>query len=165
MVMVSSSAGPAEGRFRFDRRPDRSIALRELPRSRRWRTLLVDDSPLFLAAIADALAILPQIEVVAKAETGLEAIMLCNEVQPDLVLVDLCMPELDGLETIRRIRLDPDRSSESLVILLMSLQDAPEYRTAASAAGATAFLSKQEFVTELNELLRHLLPDYAEEIV
>lgn len=71
---------------------------------RTTRVLLVDDQPLFRGAVAALLARQPGIEVVGEAENGLQAVERANELKPDLVIMDVEMPVLDGVEAVRLIR-------------------------------------------------------------
>ena len=73
---------------------------------RTTRVLLVDDQPLFRGAVAALLARQPGIEVVGEAENGLQAVERANELKPDLVIMDVEMPVLDGVEAVRRCLID-----------------------------------------------------------
>jgi DNA-binding NarL/FixJ family response regulator len=117
------------------------------------RTLLVDDSPDFLRAITSLLSAVEGIEIVGVASTGREALQRVAELEPDLVLMDLIMPEMDGLEATRRLvaRPRPPR------VILMTAHDDEEYRAAAGAAGADGFLFKSESGAILLPLIRSLL--------
>ena len=68
------------------------------------RVLVIDDSTVFLAAVRDVLLSMPDFESVGEATGGEQGVALAMLVQPDLVLVDVIMPGIDGLETCRRLR-------------------------------------------------------------
>jgi DNA-binding NarL/FixJ family response regulator len=68
------------------------------------RVLSIDDSAVFLAAVRDVLLSMPDFESVGEATSGEEGVALAARVHPDLVLVDVIMPGIDGLETCRRLR-------------------------------------------------------------
>lgn len=70
----------------------------------RIRILLVDDSLDFLEAVATLMADWPGIELIGCASSGSEALERVPELRPDLVLVDLMMPDMNGLETLRRLK-------------------------------------------------------------
>jgi DNA-binding NarL/FixJ family response regulator len=99
------------------------------------RTLLVDDSPEFLEASQRFLASNPQIEIIATANSGQESIQLVSKLHPDLVLMDLAMPGLNGLEATRQIK---TLSNPPLVIIL-TLHDNFEYQIASESVQAKRF--------------------------
>lgn len=102
------------------------------------RVLLVDDEPLFLEALAALLARDGRVEVVAKTETGEEAVRMAADVHPDVALVDLAMPGADGYETTRRMI----RDAPNLKVIVVSGVSGEPAQRDALAAGASAFLFK-----------------------
>jgi DNA-binding NarL/FixJ family response regulator len=102
------------------------------------RVLLADDQRLVRSGFRMILRADPEIEVVGEAGDGLEAVELAQELQPDVVLMDVRMPRLDGIEATRRIllRLDAPR------VLVLTTFDLDEYVYAALRAGASGFLLK-----------------------
>jgi DNA-binding NarL/FixJ family response regulator len=102
------------------------------------RVLLVDDEPLFLEALAALLARDDRVEVVAKTESGDDAVELNAAAHPDVALVDLAMPGPDGYETTRRLLCD----SPDLRVIVVSGVSGESVRADAIAAGASAFLFK-----------------------
>jgi CheY-like chemotaxis protein len=116
------------------------------------RLLIVDDSHIFLGTLRRILQTLPGILVVGTTTSAREALELLDELHPDLVLIDIGMPGLDGLEATRQLCTRPRRPR----IIFMSLDDLPEIPEAARAAGADAFLSKSDMVNQLQPLIRSL---------
>jgi DNA-binding NarL/FixJ family response regulator len=116
------------------------------------RTLLVDDSPEFLDAAGRFLAADPDIEVVGSAISGIEAIEQVSLVKPDLILMDLAMPGINGLETTRRLKAEPGAPR----IIILTLHDNPEYRAASESVNADGFIAKSDFGAELLPLI-HLI--------
>jgi len=104
------------------------------------RVILVDDNENFLETLSRYVKTFPNIEVAGKAGTGEEAVHLCRNLEPDLVLMDIKMPGLNGFETARMIKLlnNPPR------ILLLSFNDDPEYRIESINSGADGYLAKSE---------------------
>ncbi len=119
------------------------------------RILLVDDETLFSDAAEHFLSAEPGLVIVGRAASGREAIRLVNELHPDLVLMDLAMSEMNGLEATRYIKTQPNAPR----IIILSLHCEDEYREAAKSVGADGFVSKLEFGTELLPLIRSLMTD------
>ncbi|MFF9621198.1 response regulator [Streptomyces griseosporeus] len=114
----------------------------------RIRVLLADDQKLVRAGFRSIIDDEDDIEVVGEAATGTEAVRLAHELRPDVVLMDIRMPEEDGLAATRRIVSD-ERLSEVRVVILTTF-DVDDYVYGALRAGASGFLVKD---TEPMELL------------
>jgi diguanylate cyclase (GGDEF)-like protein/PAS domain S-box-containing protein len=123
-----------------------------LPPEVRLRVLVADDSSDFLAAAQTHLANLSWAEVVGSAADGAEAVALCVTLKPDLVLMDVSMPGLGGIEAARRITRQPGAPH----VVLLSLHDNDEYRRHARAAGAEGYLAKSEFPDKLPDVVCRL---------
>ncbi|MCX5195656.1 response regulator transcription factor [Streptomyces sp. NBC_00249] len=104
------------------------------------RVLLVDDQPLIRSGFRALLDLEDDIEVVAEAGDGSEGLALAREHLPDIALVDIQMPVMDGIETTRRIAADPALTGVHVVILTNYGLD--EYVFNALRAGAAGFLVK-----------------------
>jgi len=111
--------------------------------------LLADDQALVRAGFRALLDAEPDITVVAEAPDGVEAVRLARETRPDVVLMDIRMPGVDGLEATRRITAAPELSGTRVVILTTFELD--EYVFEALRTGASGFLVKD---TEPVDLLR-----------
>jgi DNA-binding NarL/FixJ family response regulator len=113
------------------------------------RILLADDQTLIRAGFRALLNAEPDMEVVAECGTGRDAVRLAARERPDVVLMDIRMPETDGLEATRKIMADQDLAGTRIIILTTFELD--EYIAEAVRAGAAGFLVKD---TEPEELLR-----------
>ena len=116
-------------------------------------TILIVDDNLRLRAIMRGIAAQePDLHVVGEAEDGAEAIRLAQELQPDIVLLDLAMPRVNGLEALQRIK--GERPETKVIIVTVHAEDA--YRRAAEDGGADAFLLKKTLVTVLLPTIQRL---------
>ncbi len=104
------------------------------------RVLVVDDQALIRQAVSDILGQEPGIDVVGEARNGSEAVTLVASLRPDVVLMDIRMPELDGIEATAAICGDP-RNTEVRVLILTTFEE-DEYLLAALRAGASGFIGK-----------------------
>jgi DNA-binding NarL/FixJ family response regulator len=110
----------------------------------RLRVLIADDHVLFAEALRAVLTSLPAVEVVGHARDGREAVELAERLEPDLVLIDLDMPVMNGLEAIRRIR-----ATSEVPILMLTGSESPSAVAAARTVGATGFLRKDAVPEQL----------------
>lgn len=116
------------------------------------RVLLIDDQPLMRAGFRALLDAEDDIEVVGEAADGLAGVALTAQLVPDVVLVDVQMPVLDGIEATRRIAADPALGDVHIVMLTNYGLD--EYVFNALRAGASGFLVKDTEPTELLHAVR-----------
>lgn len=113
--------------------------------------LVVDDQVLIRTAVVELLRSSGEIEVVGEAVNGREAVRLVRELHPDVVLMDIRMPVMDGIEATSTIRADHDLESTRVLILTTFEED--EYLLAALRAGADGFIGKG---AEPDEIVRGL---------
>jgi DNA-binding NarL/FixJ family response regulator len=114
--------------------------------------LIVDDNPRLRALIRRILTQESDLQVVGEADDGAEAIRLTPILRPDVVLMDLGMPRVNGLEATRRIKME--RPETKVIIITVHTEDA--YRRAAEANGADAFLAKRTLMTALLPTIRRV---------
>jgi DNA-binding NarL/FixJ family response regulator len=118
------------------------------------RVLLADDQELVRSGFRLILELAEGIEVTGEAADGREALALAKELQPDVVLMDVRMPELDGIEATRRIR----QAGLETRVLVLTTFDLDEYVYAAVQAGASGFLLKdaprEQLVTAVRTVAR-----------
>jgi DNA-binding NarL/FixJ family response regulator len=116
------------------------------------RVVVADDQVLVRSGFTMLLSGEADIEVVGEASNGVEAVALAASVHPDVILMDVRMPVMDGLEATRRISSDPSMASTRIVIL--TTFDLDEYVHEALRAGASGFLLKDTLPVELLTAVR-----------
>ncbi|QGQ20164.1 response regulator [Cellulomonas sp. JZ18] len=114
----------------------------------RVRVVLVDDQALLRAGIGTILSAHPDLEVVGEASTGTEALEVVRATRPDVVCMDVQMPDMDGLEATRRIVADPDVHAAVVVLTTFNRED---YLLEALRAGAVGYLLKTSRPEQLHE--------------
>jgi DNA-binding NarL/FixJ family response regulator len=116
------------------------------------RVIIVDDQPLVRAGFAAMIAHVPDLELVGEAGDGEAGVALAREASPDVVLMDIRMPRLDGIEATQRILQDPRRGGTKVIVL--TTFDIDEYVYGALRAGASAFLLKDSTPEALIDAVR-----------
>jgi len=120
------------------------------------RVLIVDDQALVRAGFHVLLDAAPDIEVVGEAEDGRQAVELAEKLAPDVILMDIRMPEMDGLEAARRILGEEADSGATALsrVLVLTTFDADEYVYEALRSGASGFLLKDTEPGQLVDAVR-----------
>ena len=113
------------------------------------RVLIVDDHPLTREALASLLT-QHAFDVVGQASGGAEAIALARELQPDIILLDLTMPEMDGLTALPRVR----EAAPNAEVVILTASGTEENLLSAIRAGAAGYLLKSEPPERIAEFLR-----------
>ena len=116
------------------------------------RILLVDDSAEFLESAARFLTMRKDLNLVGSANSGHDAIAQALELKPDLVLIDLAMPGMNGLEATRLLK----ARAEAPRVVIMTLHDNAEYREAAREAAADGFIAKSAIGSQLFPMIASL---------
>jgi DNA-binding NarL/FixJ family response regulator len=114
------------------------------------RVLICDDQALVRAGFRAILGSKPEVEIVGEAENGAEAVALAERRRPDVILMDIRMPVLDGVEATRRLVTEGSPAR----ILVLTTFDLDEYVHAAIRAGASGFLLKDVTPAKLLEAIR-----------
>ncbi len=114
------------------------------------RVLLVDDQSVVRRALRVRFHLEPDLEVVGEASTGREALLLAQTLTPDVVLMDIAMPEMDGIEVTAALR----RVVPQSVVVILSIHDDAQTRERAQAAGAVAFVEKRGATDTLLSAIR-----------
>ncbi|KOU40457.1 LuxR family transcriptional regulator [Streptomyces sp. WM4235] len=114
------------------------------------RVLLVDDQPLVRSGLRMLMAHHPDLEVVGEASTGAEAVRLAGEIDPDVVMMDIRMPGMDGIEATRLITAGPAASR----VLVLTTFDEDDHVYGALRAGASGFVVKDMALDEILAAVR-----------
>jgi DNA-binding NarL/FixJ family response regulator len=114
------------------------------------RVVLADDHVVVRIGIRNLLSRSPDITVIGEASNGVEAIQLVNELRPDVLLLDMEMPELDGVEVARRLR----TTKAPVKILALSAYNDKQYILSMFDQGASGYLTKDEAPEKIIEAVR-----------
>lgn len=118
-----------------------------------WRIVIADDESLMAGALKLFLELADDLEVIGMATNGLEAVSLCRQLRPDVVLMDLSMPVLDGVSATRRITAElPD-----IKVVVVTTFASPEAVVPALRAGASGYLLKDSRPEELVAAVRDVI--------
>jgi DNA-binding NarL/FixJ family response regulator len=112
------------------------------------RILLVDDHPVVRQGLRTLLEGRPEWEVVGEASDGLEAVEKVSSLNPDVVVLDVTMPRMNGIEACRKIQQQKDSSRE---VLFVTQHDSPQMMREALAAGARGYVVKSNLARDLVE--------------
>jgi DNA-binding NarL/FixJ family response regulator len=117
------------------------------------RVLIVDDHALARTGMRMLLAGARRVEIVGEAADGRDALIMCRRLRPDLVLMDVRLPDMDGLAATRAIRI----AQPEIKVLLITMYEAPEYASEALRAGAAGYLLKGASRREVLAALKRAL--------
>jgi len=146
------------GSFLFDgplSEPFEVAAINSEAGNETYRIILVEDHRILREGLRSLLASVPNLEVVGEAANGLEAIRAVGHLHPDLVLMDLSMPKMDGLDAIAEIK----NTCPECRVLVLTVHKAEEYIFSALKAGANGYLLKDATHQELKVAIDNVLAD------
>lgn len=121
-------------------------------RNRLTRLAIVDDHNLAREGLRDMLADQPDIVVVGEAANGREALLLCSRLRPDLVMMDVRMPEMDGLAATRELK----QRFPQISVLMVTMHENPDYLLEALKAGAAGYVLKDALQQEVVGAVRRV---------
>lgn len=119
--------------------------MNEATRPRAIRVLVVDDHVLFRRGLQLVLAGESAVEVIGEATDGVEAVEMAQRLQPEVVLLDIGMPRMSGLDAVARIA----EVAPGARIVMLTMSDDPADRAAAAQAGAVGYLLKESSIDEV----------------
>jgi DNA-binding NarL/FixJ family response regulator len=122
------------------------------------RLIVVDDQKVVRAGLCRMLETDPGITVVGEASDGREALSVASAVHPDIVLMDVAMPGMDGIAATAEL----SRTAPEIAVVMLTLHDDADTRARAMAAGATAFVPKQQLGAGLLAAVRQAAAPWGE---
>jgi DNA-binding NarL/FixJ family response regulator len=138
---------------RFEERGGAGETSRETRPSEVARLLIADDHALVREGLRTMLSGEDGIEVIAEANDGQQALTLCRELEPDLILMDVRMPVMDGLEATRKIKAEMPKTS----VMMVTMHENPDYLFEAVKAGAAGYVLKDASGERLLSAIRRTL--------
>jgi len=125
----------------------------------RWRVLLVDDHAMVRQGLRSILETYPDLEVIGEAADGINAVETAINKQPDVVVMDINLPGLSGIDATRRIK----KHAPNTVVIALSVQYSSQTEAALIEAGASALLSKEQATEDLYRTITRFLKNPTEQ--
>jgi len=114
------------------------------------KVLIADDDMRFWRFVKELFSSEEDLQIIGEAKDGQEAILKAKELKPDLVLMDISMPRMNGLDATRRLKgIMPE-----LVVIILTIHDLEEYKVAATASGAYDYILKKFLMEDLIPAIR-----------
>jgi DNA-binding NarL/FixJ family response regulator len=132
-------------------RTSRLVTKSALP-PRKHRVLIVDDHNVVRRGVSDAVSAEPDMLVCGEAASGLEAAALVLDAKPDIVVLDLTLPDIDGIEAIRGLR----AASPTVKIVVLTMHEHAQLARAALRAGASGYILKSDALSDLPTAVRQV---------
>ena len=114
------------------------------------KVLIVDDDIRFRRFVKELFSSEKDLQIIGEVEDGQEAILKAKELKPDLVLMDISMPRMNGLDATRLLK----AIMPELVVIILTIHDLEEYKVAATASGANDYVLKKSFMEDLIPAIR-----------
>ena len=117
-----------------------------------FRIVLADDHILLRNTLRKSIEAFPDLEVIGEASNGIELLQLLTDISPDLIILDISMPELEGIEVTEEIK----RDFPGIKILILTMHKSKDYLRASLAAGVDGFLLKENAYDDLIKAIRNI---------
>ena len=114
------------------------------------KVLIVDDDIRFWRFVKELFSSEEDLQIIGEAKDGQEAILKAKELKPDLVLMDISMPRMNGLDATHQLK----RIMPELVVIILTIHDLEEYKVAATASGAYDYILKKSLMEDLIPAIR-----------
>lgn len=140
---------------RLSRRPSRQPQVMRTGEPSRWRVLIVDDHAMVRQGLRSILETYPDLEVIGEAANGIEGVEFAVNNQPDVAVMDINLPGLNGIDATRRIK----KETPNTVVIGLSVHYSSQTEAALMEAGASALLSKEQATEDLYRTIIRFLKD------
>ena len=135
------------------------MTMNPLAETKKIKILIVDDHEIFRRGLRALLEPYSEWQICGEAVDGLDAVEKCQPLGADIVILDITMPRLNGLEAARLIK----KQNPALRIVIITQHDSPQVQAAAMEAGAQAFVTKSSVGNELVSALRTIIKNMGEQ--
>ena len=117
------------------------------------KVFIADDSQIMRERLIDMLSDLPEIEIAGQAQDGVEATGLIKKLSPDVVILDIRMPNGSGIDVLREIK----KNEHAPIVIMITNYPYPQYQKKCEAAGADYFFDKATEIGKVTEVLEQLI--------
>ena len=152
---LAAMPSDAKPKTHFSRTAPRLAGVMRSIHSSHWRVLLVDDHAMVRQGLRSILETYPDLEVIGEAADGVEAVEAAVNTQPDVVVMDVNLPRLNGIDATKRIKKDVPNT----VVIGLSVHYSSQTHAAVIEAGASALLSKEQATEDLYRTITRFLKD------
>lgn len=127
-------------------------------KGKKMRLLIADDSEILRSRLIEMLNHIPGIEIVGEVENGVDAVVFADRLKPDVIILDIRMPDADGILALESIR----RSNSISKIIILTNYPYPQYKQKCLEAGADYFFSKSEEIDKMLGTLQDIKQQFVQ---
>ncbi len=120
------------------------------------KVFIADDSKIFRVRLKEMLSELTEIEIIGEAENTLETTKRIRKLNPDVVILDIRMPDGSGIDVLKHIK----KNNRAPVVIILTNYPYPQYRKKCVELGASYFFNKSDEIEKVLEALKQLIPDF-----
>lgn len=120
------------------------------------KVFIADDSKIFRVRLKELLSELTEIEIIGEAENALETKKRIRKLNPDVVILDIRMPDGSGIDVLKHIK----KNNRAPVVIILTNYPYPQYRKKCVELGASYFFNKSDEIEKVLETLKQLIPDF-----